>query len=174
MLLPSHLYLPLAIASLLSLHGLRRRSLSPSGALAAFAVGFLTFAPPLRAFGTALIVFYLTGSRATRVGKALKRNYEEGYEDAGYRDWTQVLCNSGSAMACAVLWACLFAPGWLGGLEEPLGRILGVQARKDAVYWSREWCPVSPGVGSGLSRACLFGTLGYVHSPPVVDAEALI
>ncbi|EIN04469.1 hypothetical protein PUNSTDRAFT_108231 [Punctularia strigosozonata HHB-11173 SS5] len=160
MSVPSHLYLPFGIASLLSLHGLRKRSLSPSGAFAAFLVGFLTFAPPLRAFGTSLIVFYLVGSRATKVGKALKRSYEEGYEDAGYRDWMQVLCNSGSALVCATVWASSFAPGWLGGLSDPLGRVIGVKPGKVA-YKPEEWCPVSSDVANGLSRALLFGTLGH-------------
>lgn len=43
--------------------GLRKRSLSPSGALAAFAVGFLLMSVPLRVFGVTMIVFYLAGSR---------------------------------------------------------------------------------------------------------------
>ena len=55
-----------SVASLLSLHGLRKKSLSPSGAATAFVVGFLTFAGALRVFGIALIVFYLLGSRATK------------------------------------------------------------------------------------------------------------
>lgn len=87
---PGTLYLPLALATGLSLHGLRKRSLSPAGALAAFAVGLLAFAPALRAFGTALIAFYLAGSRATKVGRLRKQNLEEGYEDAGYRGAMQV------------------------------------------------------------------------------------
>lgn len=53
-------------ASLLSFHGLRKKSLSPSGALMAFVVGVLTMAGGLRVFGVTLIVFYLLGSRATK------------------------------------------------------------------------------------------------------------
>lgn len=58
--------LPLFLAILLSVHGLRRKSLSPSGAVTAFVVGFLTMAGALRAFGVALIGFYLIGSWATK------------------------------------------------------------------------------------------------------------
>ena len=50
---------PLLLAALLGFHGLRKRSLSPSGALAAFLVGFAMMAVPLRAFGVSLIIFYL-------------------------------------------------------------------------------------------------------------------
>lgn len=70
--------------------GKRKKSLSPSGAAAAFVIGFLTMAAPLRTFRVSLIVFYLVGSRATKVGKALKDTLEEGHEEAGYRDAMQV------------------------------------------------------------------------------------
>jgi uncharacterized membrane protein len=57
---------PFLLALLLSGHGLRKKSLSPSGALAAFAVGFLMMSGGVRVFGLALIGFYLIGSRATK------------------------------------------------------------------------------------------------------------
>ena len=76
----------LLFAIALSGHGLRKRSLSPSGAAAAFAVGYTMMSVKLSAFGVALIVFYLTGSRATKVGKALKQKLEEGHTEAGYRN----------------------------------------------------------------------------------------
>ncbi|KAI1783832.1 hypothetical protein LXA43DRAFT_1129445 [Ganoderma leucocontextum] len=63
----------LSLVSLLAGHGLRKRSLSPSGAAAAFAVGYTMMSVRLSAFSVALIVFYLTGSRATKFGKALKQ-----------------------------------------------------------------------------------------------------
>ena len=58
--------LPLFLASLLSAHGLRKRSLSPSGAFTAFLVGFLTLGGAIYVFGATLIGFYLIGSRATK------------------------------------------------------------------------------------------------------------
>jgi uncharacterized membrane protein len=57
---------PFFLALLLSGHGLRKKSLSPSGALAAFVVGFLMMSGGVRIFGVALIGFYLAGSRATK------------------------------------------------------------------------------------------------------------
>lgn len=87
---PSIPVVPLCIASLLAVHGKRKKSLSPSGAIAAFVVGFLTMAVPLKTFGVSLIVFYLIGSRATKVGQPLKSTLEEGHEEAGYRDAMQV------------------------------------------------------------------------------------
>jgi uncharacterized membrane protein len=55
-----------AIATLLSLHGYRKGSLSLSGAIAAWLTGYIHLATPLKVFGVALIVFYLVGSRATK------------------------------------------------------------------------------------------------------------
>jgi uncharacterized membrane protein len=55
------------IATGLSLHGYRKGSLSRSGAIAAWVVGYGHVANPLKLFGTTMIVFYLVGSRATKV-----------------------------------------------------------------------------------------------------------
>lgn len=80
----------LLVATLLSVHGLRKRSLSPSGAAAAFVVGFGMMSVKLRMFGVGLIVFYLSGSRATKFGKATKRKLEDTRNEAGYRTAFQV------------------------------------------------------------------------------------
>ena len=56
------------IAALLGVHGLRKGSLSRSGAIGAFIAGYGHFANPLKVFGVTLIAFYLLGSRATKVG----------------------------------------------------------------------------------------------------------
>ena len=58
--------LTLFLASLLSAHGLRRKSLSPSGAFTAFLVGFFMLEGATYVFGATLIGFYLIGSRATK------------------------------------------------------------------------------------------------------------
>ncbi|KAH8113179.1 integral membrane protein DUF92-domain-containing protein [Phellopilus nigrolimitatus] len=93
------------------LGGLRKKSLSPSGALAAFVVGFVMMSTQVRAFGVSLIVFYLVGSRATKAGKGTKAALEEGHHAAGYRTASQVLCNSFSAFLASVLWTGLFVRG---------------------------------------------------------------
>lgn len=93
----------LGLALLLAGHGYKKGSLSTSGALAAFVVGYLTMANPLPTFGVVLIVFYLTGSKATKVKADIKAQLErENDTDAkrqhksaqgGARDAWQVLCN---------------------------------------------------------------------------------
>lgn len=74
----------LGLAAILATHGLRKGSLSISGAAAAFLVGYLTLANPFPGFGVVLIAFYLAGSRATKVKAGVKATLErEGYEQAG-------------------------------------------------------------------------------------------
>ncbi|EPQ53185.1 hypothetical protein GLOTRDRAFT_117242 [Gloeophyllum trabeum ATCC 11539] len=154
--MPSFPLIPLSIAALFSAQGLRRGSLSPSGAVTATLIGTLTLAVPLRAFGVSLLSFYLIGSRATKIGKQLKAQLEEGHTEGGQRTGFQVLCNSFSAFGAALLWEGLFVPGslpalvinWLGGTQAP-------------TYLSNEWCPVSTSVLDGWSRALVFAALGH-------------
>jgi uncharacterized membrane protein len=55
------------LALALAAHGWRKGSLNTSGAIAAALSGYLALANDLRLFGVLLIVFYLTGSRASKV-----------------------------------------------------------------------------------------------------------
>ncbi|TFK51454.1 hypothetical protein OE88DRAFT_1659498 [Heliocybe sulcata] len=151
-------YVPLAIAVLFSAHGFRRGSLSPSGAAIATIVGALMLAVPLRAFGISLLSFYLIGSRATKVGKQLKAQLEDGHQEAGYRSGFQVVCNSFSAFIAAMAWEGLFVPGSLSSLF--IHQILGATAGGPA-YSSNGWCPLSPNVFHGWSRALVFAALGH-------------
>ena len=89
------------IASLLSFHGLRKRSLSKSGAVAAFFVGFVSFAASIR-FGIILVLFYLTGSQLTKLGAVKKAKLEESYVQGGQRSWIQVFACSILATVCAI------------------------------------------------------------------------
>jgi len=88
----SSLYpIPLLIATLLAAHGLNKRSLSFSGAVAAFLVGYFHLACPLKLFGVSLIAFYLLGSRATKVKIREKAKVEDGVgSGGGERDAIQV------------------------------------------------------------------------------------
>ncbi|KAF8634316.1 hypothetical protein AX15_000977 [Amanita polypyramis BW_CC] len=140
---------PFAIALLLSLHGLWKKSLSPDGALTAFMVGFGIMASPVKAFGIGLIAFYFTGSRATRYGKKKKAQVEEGYHEAGYRSSWQVLCNSICALIATTLWNIYFVPG---GAHAYLGQ--------SHAYGEELWCPTDKDVGGGLSRMLFYVVLG--------------
>lgn len=173
---------PAAIAFGLAFHGLRKKSLSPSGAVTAFIVGLLIMAAPLKLFGISLIVFYLSGSRATKVGKTIKRKLEEGYVDAGYRDgWQvrtqnsnpkatttdfqhapqQVLSNSFTALVAASAWSVMFAPTsihhWVATMLLPDSAL---QFSSAPTFAGDEWCAIESRIGSGWSRALIYVTLG--------------
>jgi uncharacterized protein (TIGR00297 family) len=99
-----------AVATLLAVRGLRKQSLSSSGAVAAFVVGFLSLASSWR-FGLVLIAFYGVSSWLTKVGSARKSQLEKGHKVGGQRDATQVLTNSALASALCLLHV------WLYGME---------------------------------------------------------
>ncbi|OCB87815.1 hypothetical protein A7U60_g5139 [Sanghuangporus baumii] len=147
---------PFLLAVVLAFHGLRKKSLSPSGALAAFIVGFLMLSAKVRAFGVSLIVFYLVGSRATKAGKSTKAKLEEGHQEAGYRTAQQVLCNSFSAFLATVLWTALFVPGTYLAQYLP-----GWIEEKGEPYSADDWCPLSSSRGYGWSRFLLLIILGH-------------
>lgn len=69
------------------------RLLSFSGALAAFAVGFFTFAFGGPVFTAALLAFFLSSSLLSRIGGARKKRAASGYEKGSTRDALQVLAN---------------------------------------------------------------------------------
>jgi uncharacterized membrane protein len=141
----------LLLALLLAVHGIRKKSLSPSGALTAFLVGFLSLSAPTHVFGVSLISFYLVGSRITKIGKRRKAALEEGHTEAGYRNAGQVLCNSATALAACV--------GWMGMFDAEMKGLVG-RTYTDVSYDGATWCPLSSNVGDGWSRYLLLITLG--------------
>ena len=66
---PLHVVTAILVGAYLGRRGLRKGSLSKSGAMAAFAVAVLTWGSGPR-FGITLIAFYLSGSKLSRVGAA--------------------------------------------------------------------------------------------------------
>ncbi|KAJ1303856.1 hypothetical protein OPQ81_008276 [Rhizoctonia solani] len=152
--------IPGVLALLLGAQGIKKRSLSPSGGITAFVVGFLMMSVPLRGFGVSLIVFYLTGSKVTKVGKHLKGKLEEGHDMNGYRSGWQVLCNSFTAFIASCLWGALFSPEsihayFFGPHLPPLiaGNHINLNMTKI--------CPMNPDIGGGWSRSLILVVLAH-------------
>mmetsp|Transcript_4218 Transcript_4218/g.6452 ORF Transcript_4218/g.6452 Transcript_4218/m.6452 type:complete len:96 (+) Transcript_4218:83-370(+) len=80
----------IAIALLAAVRGLRKSSLDVSGAIAGFLTGFLQLSLQWR-FGGALLGFYFSASRMTKIGSDRKKRLEEVY-------WLFVLSY------CAIAW----------------------------------------------------------------------
>lgn len=85
--------LALVVASGLSLHGLKKRSLSGTGSTAAFVVGLVNMAVSFR-FGMLLILFYYSSSYLTKLKQERKQRLEAHYKIGGQRDAVQVFANS--------------------------------------------------------------------------------
>jgi len=82
--------------------GLHKKHLSPSGAAAAFAVGFIMTLSSY-CFMTSMIIFFLAGSIVTKWRSTEKRKLEFNCND-GQRNWVQVVCNGGVAAQLAVIY----------------------------------------------------------------------
>lgn len=99
-------------------------------------------------------------------GKQRKAQLEAGYHGSGHRNGWQVLCNSAVTFVACVMWSVKFTP-------DALPWSLLAPARGPDVYYSDDWCPMSPTVADGLSRALVFATLGCVSdSARVVSLTA--
>uniref|UniRef100_A0A1B6FGK0 Transmembrane protein 19 n=1 Tax=Cuerna arida TaxID=1464854 RepID=A0A1B6FGK0_9HEMI len=84
-------------------YGLKKKSLSISGALLGLFIGFvLTLSSYL--FLVCLMTFFVTSSRATKFRSKLKSKFEDEFKEGGQRNWVQVLCNSGMALQLAFLY----------------------------------------------------------------------
>ncbi|KAK7061949.1 integral membrane family protein [Favolaschia claudopus] len=159
MTMPHISIVSIILPTLLAAHGLSKKSLSPTGALTAFIVGFFMFSGSLKLWGVSLIGFYLLGSRATKYGKQKKAKLEAGYHDYGNRSGWQVLSNSFSAAVACAVWNVLFdargvhAWGSLTAMKLP--------SNIARTYASDVWCPASTTIGEGWSRALLFAALGH-------------
>lgn len=91
------------LAFFMSYGGYAKKSLSFSGAVAAFLVGTITFWSSVRC-GVLLITFFITSSLATRVGKKTKLKIEgENFTLGGGRTWVQVISNAPATILCGLM-----------------------------------------------------------------------
>lgn len=161
----------LLVAAGLAARGVRRKSLSPSGALAGFLVTFATMLSGFR-FGGTLIIFYLTASRLTKYKAERKAIVEDGYKEGGQRVWQQVLANTilGTAICVALVIRTRWQDLHLDATSHPvetalLGGFLGHYATCTGDTWSSEvgivadaqprlittWRAVPPGTNGGIT-----------------------
>eukprot|EP00041_Stephanoeca_diplocostata_P035276 m.1237350 g.1237350 ORF g.1237350 m.1237350 type:complete len:304 (+) comp24668_c0_seq30:155-1066(+) len=99
------------VATALAYRGLKKQSLSRSGAAAAMAVGFLSCAGSYR-WGCALIAFYYSSSKLTKLKAEVKAKYEEGVKAGeGQRDYIQVFSCSLVGIVIGVAHVVLYGLG---------------------------------------------------------------
>jgi len=93
-------------STLLALRAVKKKSLTPAGALAGFAVGFTLVATGLR--GLTLFFFYQLGSWATKYKTSVKAALDETVATASVRGSSQVLAVSVLAVALSVYHAVAY------------------------------------------------------------------
>lgn len=98
------LFVSFLVALIMAGGGFLKKSLNLSGAIAAFFVGIVTFHSSVRA-GITLIVFFVSSSVITRLGKKRKRQVEgEHFQEGGQRSWVQVISNAPATLLCIALY----------------------------------------------------------------------
>jgi uncharacterized membrane protein len=168
MVMPKVYPLALIAAAYLSITGYHKGSLSSSGSLAAFFIGYLTLASPVSAFGITLLSFYILGSRATKVGHEIKARLERHYivdskqraaghkaKSGGQRDWIQVCCNGLGGAITSLAFRILYSGNWQGGYAWCL---LKSSRATPATFWGIEFYRQTPSI---LPRSLFLMMLGH-------------
>lgn len=84
--------------------GLRRQSVSYSGAFLGLIMAFLA-ALANHAFLICLATFFFTSSRATKYKAKFKAAFEKDFKGGqGRRNWVQVFCNGGMATQLVIMY----------------------------------------------------------------------
>ena len=157
-----------------SYRGMKRKSLTASGALAAFTVGFLHVASGLRGFN--LLVFYFIGTKATKYKHAIKVAKDSTAESGGDggRGASQVLACSLLSSFLSVMHAfycggeqsidfassgdiqasqltCAIIAHHATCLADTLASEMGILAKTSPILITQPWRSVPPGT-NGVSK----------------------
>jgi uncharacterized protein (TIGR00297 family) len=100
---PVQLAIAAGLAAIIAVVSCILRWLTVGGAIAAFLVGFISFAAGGMAFAAPLLTFFITSSALSAVGKRRKATANSISEKQGARDAWQVLANGGVATVLALL-----------------------------------------------------------------------
>jgi uncharacterized protein (TIGR00297 family) len=154
------------IAAAIALAAWRARSLSRSGAAAAFFAGTIAIAAGW-AWGALLIVYFVSSSLLSRTGAALKAQKSGSVvEKAGARDAAQVLAN-GAVFALAallqllhpsVLWLAAGAGALASSAADTWGTEIGMLS-KSSPRMITTWRTVPTGTSGGVSVIGLAATV---------------
>ncbi len=108
-----------ALAGVVAFIARRAHALTRAGAVAAFAVGTLTFAGGQLGFTLILLAFFVPSVLLSRRGRERKRALSDAGKQ-GPRDAMQVLANGGVAALCALLYAITHDFRWAWGFAGAL------------------------------------------------------
>ncbi|GIL45896.1 hypothetical protein Vafri_3019 [Volvox africanus] len=154
-------------AAAISGWGLRRGSLAPSGAAAAFMVGFGTLGSSLR-LGATLVAFFLSASKLTIYKAELKEGLDENVK-GGQRTWVQVLCNGLVPTILAVVYGIL-----AGCVDLPLGPAVAAASGHALEPWRAAALTGLMGGFLGYYACCCGDTWASELGPLSADTPRLI
>ncbi len=123
--------LGLLLSSLIGYVGYRRRSLAPSGVVGAVLLGTLIFGLGGWAWGTLLVVFFVSSSALSHFKSARKQAVAEKFSKGGRRDLAQALANGGAAALAVIGQAVWPHPAWWAAF-------VGAVATVNADTWATE------------------------------------
>src|SRR5450755_4294704 len=98
----TRLWIGMVAAAVIAFLGVRTRTLSMSGAVAAVAVGTTIFAGAGLLLSAPLIAFFVSGSALSRIGGTRAWQARAAAVKTGERDAQQVLANGAIAALCAL------------------------------------------------------------------------
>ena len=107
-----HIAETLCFASAISLFSYRMKWLTGRGALAQFLLGALLFGFGGWQWTLPVLLFFLTSSALTRLGRDRKSDASRAFSKAGTRDAAQVAANGGIGGALVVAWALTGGDLW--------------------------------------------------------------
>ena len=178
------------IATALAARGVRRRSLSGGGAVAAWVVGFLSVAAGLR--GILLLIFYFAGTAATKYRHAEKARIDATAQLGAERGPSQVLACSAVGVVCSV-WhavscgeeraiqfqqeplasslACAIIAHYATCLADTLASEIGILAKHTPILITKPWVSVPAGTNGAIT---LSGTFWSGLGGLIIAAGAII
>ena len=159
--------LGLLLSSLIGYAGYRRRSLSASGVFGAILVGTLIFGFGGWAWGTLLVVFFVSASALSHFKESRKAALAEKFSKGSQRDLAQALANGGAGALAALgfgfwphpLWWAAFAGAMATVNADTWATELGVLSRS-APRLITTGRPVEVGTAGGLTLAGTLAALG--------------
>lgn len=176
-MIPLQIIIGILLAALVAFVAYRLKTLSRSGAFAAFLLGAVVFGFGGLPWAIVLLTFFITSSGLSRLLKQRKNPIEGQFAKGSRRDAWQVGANGGVAGLAALLgvffpgsvipWV-LFASAFAAANADTWATELGVLSRK----WPRSirnWQRVPPGTSGGISPA---GTLAAAGGAALIALAA--
>ncbi|MCR8843417.1 DUF92 domain-containing protein [Paenibacillus sp. SC116] len=156
----------------------KKRSLTRSGALAAFVMGTVYFGSGSLLWFGLLLTFFITSTGWSKWKKRAKSRFDTIYEKTGQRDAHQVWANGGIGMLLCVANALFPHPAWVF-------LFVGVMATVNADTWATEigslsrsqprsvitWRPVPAGTSGAVS---VLGTWAAVGGAIIIGGAAVV